>query len=206
FKSQIKTSFILAPTRCWKLDWDELEQNQKRFSSVIRYLQEQDSVLLAKKHAPHTTPAEKTLPTGFFVFFPAREALLIKSIAVNELLLPFSEIPGKETPNGTEQEIRECLESLEQKDIYNPLSVTCGLYSYLSSTISRSKARPNTSFVVPIMTGNTEKSNTKKKKCSIAPVAEVVSTKGIGTLYGNDFLAASELIKKRFKSFPDQFE
>lgn len=78
------------------MDWDELERNQQQFAALVRYLNEKNLVLLAKRTASVIVTVEKTLPSGFFVFFPARNAFLVKSVASKELLMPLGNIEEKD--------------------------------------------------------------------------------------------------------------
>lgn len=89
---------MIAATRCWKIDWDELDRNQQLFLAVTQHLYEKGQVLIAKKKTAQIMPSEKVLPTGFFAFFPTKNMLLIKSVAPNELILPKEEISEKEIP------------------------------------------------------------------------------------------------------------
>ncbi|GBN28813.1 hypothetical protein AVEN_41201-1 [Araneus ventricosus] len=195
------TSFLLVATRCWKVDWDELERNEQLFAAIVQRLKKNNLILLAKRLSSPATTTEKSLPVGYFAFFPARNSLLVKSVASKELLMPFSEMQTKEVPEDIEQEIGECLRNLEEKEIFNPLAVSSGLYSFLSASLSKmDKSRPSTNFVVPII-NKEEVQAKKKKKCSIPPIAEV--QKSAKSPFGPDFLTASALFKKRF---PNNFQ
>ncbi|XP_054719099.1 meiosis 1 arrest protein-like [Uloborus diversus] len=195
---------IVTATRCWKMDWEELERNQHNFAAVTRYLYEKDLVLLAKRQASQIVTPEKVLPTGFFAFFPTKNALLVKSVAVNELLLPVQQLPEREVPADLEIEVRKCLESLDERLLFNPLSITSGLYAYLSTSTANRRTRPSSSFVTPVTAPDEDKTGAKKKKrCCVTPVAEVSSRKRSEPASGTEFLTASALLKKKFT---DDFE
>ncbi|KAF8793015.1 Meiosis 1 arrest protein like [Argiope bruennichi] len=191
-------SFVALATRCWKIDWDELERNEQHFAAIVQYLKKHNLILLARRLSSPATTTEKSLPVGYFAFFPARNSLLIKSVASKELLMPFSEMQTKEVPEDIEQEIGECLGNVEEKEIFNPLAVSSGLYSFLSASITKmDRSRPSTNFVVPIINKENVQAN-KKKKCSTPPIAEVKANKLGKSPFETDFLTASVLFKKRF--------
>ena len=134
---------ILRPTTCWKLDWEELEMNQQHFNALCQILQDKVCVCtLAYLHThthsrthPYTqgqvlvTRADNTPPTlsPHFLILPSScNTLLIKSIAVSELMLPLDVSAGIEQPtNDSQQTVASSLEKLEIHETYNPL---CGLY------------------------------------------------------------------------------
>ncbi|CAH3043281.1 unnamed protein product, partial [Porites lobata] len=87
--------FIVRPTLCWKLDWEDLESNQQHFHALCSVLNERGVALLAKtSYKPVTLPGVETpvtplSPEGHYLFLPSdNNSLLLKSIAVSELMLP----------------------------------------------------------------------------------------------------------------------
>ncbi|GIX88107.1 meiosis 1 arrest protein [Caerostris darwini] len=190
--------FVAIATRCWKIDWDELERNEQQFTAIVEYLCKNNLVLLAKRQSSQFPSAEKALPAGHFAFFPAKNTLLVKSVASKELVMPLGEMQAKEIPEEVKMEIFQSLKNLEEKDFYNPLAVSSGLYDYLTSSLSKiSKSRPSTNFVVPIINREEEPAK-KKKKCAVLPISETQTKKSRESSFKTDFLSASALFKKRF--------
>ncbi|GFR17701.1 meiosis 1 arrest protein [Trichonephila clavata] len=189
--------FVASATRCWKLDWDELERNQQQFIALVQHLSKNNLVLLTKRQSSQSTSSEKSLPSGFFAFFPSQNTLLVKSVASKELVMPLGEMEVKEIPEEIELEIGECLKSLGEKNIYNPLTVSSGLYTFLSSTINKmNRSRPSTNFTAP--TRNKDNDLRNKKKCAVLPVDERQKNKSKEPMFQRNFMTASAMIKKRF--------
>ncbi|KAG8187860.1 hypothetical protein JTE90_001233 [Oedothorax gibbosus] len=188
---------IALATRCWKMDWDELERNQQQFSSMVRFLNDNNLVLLAKRTSSIVVPSEKTLPSAFFAFFPAKNALLIKSVASKELLMPIGNLEEKEISEEAEMEIRECIQKLEEKELYNPMTVASGLYGFLSSSVAKCKPKPATNFIVPTI--NKKENSEIKKNRPAVPSAAGTSKKAQNiSSFPNDFLTASTIYKRKF--------
>ncbi|XP_033123893.1 meiosis 1 arrest protein-like [Anneissia japonica] len=132
------TPFVLHPTLCWKLDWEELDSNQQHFSALCQHLHEKDMVLLA---CHNTTSAEQDSshggrapsPTGYFLILPSHgSSLLVKPVANRELLLPQS------SSNRVEKVVSDALEAvgshlekLEVCDVLNPLLFSSNLHQTL---------------------------------------------------------------------------
>ncbi|ELK18414.1 hypothetical protein PAL_GLEAN10008546 [Pteropus alecto] len=88
--------FILRPTSCWQLDWDELETNQQRFHALCHSLLKREWLLLAKGEAPSQGHSLREPASTFYVIVPSRSpTLLVKAVATRELMLPnsFSLLP-----------------------------------------------------------------------------------------------------------------
>ncbi|KAK3755532.1 hypothetical protein QZH41_019906 [Actinostola sp. cb2023] len=84
------TPYVVRPTVCWKLDWEELESNQQYFHAFCNTLEERDLAALIKVKPTYATrPGQPRLPIGYFILLPSHgSTMLLKSIATNELLLP----------------------------------------------------------------------------------------------------------------------
>ncbi|XP_033751890.1 meiosis 1 arrest protein-like [Pecten maximus] len=143
---------IAQPTACWKIDWDDLEKNQQTFRCLVHLLLEKEMVMLGQLEnvlpntstkRPHGQTEDK--PQGCLIFLPAENgSLLVKSVASQELLLPF------ETPSVVDnwsddaiQTLRSSLDKLEVIDVFNPLLWPCRLYDCLKS--KQKKADPRQS-------------------------------------------------------------
>ncbi|XP_031557539.1 meiosis 1 arrest protein-like, partial [Actinia tenebrosa] len=127
--------YILRPTVCWKLDWEELERNQQYCHALCHALQERDLMVLLKTKTDTKQGQQPSLPIGHFILLPSHgNTMLLKSIATNELMLPVDLNQPVEGPNIEATEIiGACLDQLHIVDAYNPLLVRSNLYKCLSS-------------------------------------------------------------------------
>ncbi|KFZ63567.1 Meiosis 1 arrest protein, partial [Podiceps cristatus] len=140
--------FIIKPTSCWQLDWDELEINQHSFHALCHSLLERKWMLLAKREPQHTSPNWNIVVHSHYIIVPSDSAtLLVKAVAVRELLLP-SAFPAllAEQPKRVLGPIESALNSLEVEVAYNPLHLKSNLYKYLKSVLykplHRQQAQP----------------------------------------------------------------
>ncbi|XP_078585429.1 meiosis 1 arrest protein-like [Branchiostoma floridae x Branchiostoma japonicum] len=130
---------VVTATSCWKLDWEELESNQTNFHALCHMLQEKGLAILATRDpSPGQNQSQqkspRPSPRAHFLLLPSQStSLLIKAVAVAELLLPCDFISPSEAPA---QEAMDTVESaiaqLEVEDMLNPLLVKSGLYSCLT--------------------------------------------------------------------------
>uniref|UniRef100_A0A8B9FC62 Meiosis 1 associated protein n=1 Tax=Amazona collaria TaxID=241587 RepID=A0A8B9FC62_9PSIT len=140
--------FIIKPTSCWQLDWDELETNQHAFHALCHSLLKRKWMLLARREPQTTGPNWNTVVHSYYIIVPSDSAtLLVKAIAVRELLLP-STFPAllPEHPERVQGPVESALNSLEVEVAYNPLHLKSNLYKYLKSTLykplHRQQAQP----------------------------------------------------------------
>ncbi|EGW11788.1 Uncharacterized protein C2orf65-like [Cricetulus griseus] len=81
--------FILRPTSCWKLDWDELETNQQHFHALCHCLLKRDWLLLARGEPQIPRHNQNAPASSFYVITPSQSlTLLVKLVATRELMLP----------------------------------------------------------------------------------------------------------------------
>ncbi|XP_073906167.1 meiosis 1 arrest protein [Castor canadensis] len=81
--------FILRPTSCWQLDWDELETNQQHFHALCHSLLKREWLLLAKGEPLSLGHSQRIPASTFYVIVPSRSlTLLVKAVATRELMLP----------------------------------------------------------------------------------------------------------------------
>ncbi|XP_044874747.1 meiosis 1 arrest protein [Mauremys mutica] len=135
--------FIIKPTSCWQLDWDELEMNQHNFHALCHSLLKRDWMLLAKREPQSVSPSWSITVNSYYVIIPSDSfTLLVKAIAVRELLLPCN-VPAlpADLPETALSTIESALNSLEVEPRYNPLDVKSNLYKYLVSEFSRPQYR-----------------------------------------------------------------
>ncbi|KAM9142552.1 meiosis 1 arrest protein [Pangshura tecta] len=135
--------FIIKPTSCWQLDWDELEMNQHNFHALCHSLLKRDWMLLAKREPQSESPSWSITVNSYYVIIPSDSfTLLVKDIAVRELLLPCN-VPAlsADLPETALSTIESALNSLEVEPRYNPLDVKSNLYKYLVSEFSRPQYR-----------------------------------------------------------------
>ncbi|NWI87145.1 M1AP protein, partial [Pitta sordida] len=140
--------FIIKPTSCWQLDWDELETNQHSFHALCHSLLKRKWMLLAKHEPQNTSPSCNTVLLSYYVIIPSDSAtLLVKAVAIRELLLP-SAFPAllAEHPERVHGPIESALNSLEVEVAYNPLHLKSNLYKHLKSLLykppHRQQAQP----------------------------------------------------------------
>ena len=120
------TPRVLRPTSYWKLDWEDLENNQERFHATALSLSERKLYILVKQSCSVDSKGRR-LPTSHFLVLPCNQNignLLIKPIVTRELLIEnesetvntqaISEIVLKEACNA--------LDSLTVSKEYNPLA------------------------------------------------------------------------------------
>ncbi|KFP77301.1 Meiosis 1 arrest protein, partial [Acanthisitta chloris] len=140
--------FIIKPTSCWQLDWDELETNQHSFHALCHSLLKKNWMLLAKREPQNTSPNWNIVVHSYYIIIPSDSAtLLVKAVAIRELLLP-SAFPAllPEHPERILGPIESALNSLEVEVAYNPLHIKSNLYKHLKSSLykplHRQQAQP----------------------------------------------------------------
>ncbi|KAM6071787.1 meiosis 1 arrest protein isoform 2-T2 [Theristicus caerulescens] len=133
--------FIIKPTSCWQLDWDELEINQHSFHALCHSLLKRKWMLLAKREP---SPNWNIMVHSYYIIVPSDSAtLLLKAVASRELLLP-STFPAllAEHPERVHGPIESALNSLEVEVAYNPLHLKSNLYKHLKSVLYKPLHRP----------------------------------------------------------------
>ncbi|XP_073098256.1 meiosis 1 arrest protein isoform X1 [Manis javanica] len=137
--------FILRPTSCWQLDWDELETNQQHFHALCHCLLKREWLLLAKGEPLSRGHGQREPASTFYVIMPSRSpTLLVKAVATRELMLPgpFPVLP-EDLLDDSLKTMESLLDGLELEPTYNPLQVWSHLYSHLSSTFFKPQGRPH---------------------------------------------------------------
>ncbi|NXV14214.1 M1AP protein, partial [Cepphus grylle] len=126
--------FIIKPTSCWQLDWDELEINQHSFHALCHSLLKRKWMLLAKREPQNNW---NIVVHSYYIIVPSDSAtLLVKAVAIRELLLPLTFPPLlAEHPERVHGPIESALNSLEVEVAYNPLHLKSNLYKYLKSML-----------------------------------------------------------------------
>ncbi|XP_045405881.1 meiosis 1 arrest protein isoform X4 [Lemur catta] len=140
--------FILRPTSCWQLDWDELETNQQHFHALCHSLLKREWLLLAKGELLSPGYSQRIPASTFYVIMPSHSlTLLVKAVATRELILPnpFPLLP-EDPPDDSLKTVESMLDSLELEPTYNPLQVWSHLYSHLSSTLVKPQGRLHPSW------------------------------------------------------------
>nr|XP_015843328.2 meiosis 1 arrest protein isoform X1 [Peromyscus maniculatus bairdii] len=140
--------FILRPTSCWKLDWDELETNQQHFHALCHCLLKRDWLLLARGEPQIARHSQNVPASSFYVITPSQSlTLLAKLVATRELVLPgFFPLLSEDPPEDSLKMIESTLDSLELGPTYNPLQVESHLYAHLRSTYAKPQGRLGTSW------------------------------------------------------------
>ncbi|XP_032326992.1 meiosis 1 arrest protein isoform X3 [Camelus ferus] len=140
--------FILRPTSCWQLDWDELETNQQHFHALCHSLLKREWLLLAKGEPPSRGHSLREAASTFYVILPSCSAtLLVRAVATRELLLPspFPLLP-EDLPADSLRTVESVLDDLELEPTYNPLQVWSHLYPHLSSTFAKPQGQLHPSW------------------------------------------------------------
>jgi len=124
--------YVLSPTRCHNLSFDELELNAHQFHALIQVMNEKKVILILEHF-------QQSSPNTYFALFssPDKKTLIMKSLATKELLLPYSNdsVDKLMSNNPTLQvveSVRKKLDELPLTSYYNPLFVNNNLYEYLS--------------------------------------------------------------------------
>ncbi|XP_004691424.1 PREDICTED: meiosis 1 arrest protein [Condylura cristata] len=169
--------FILSPTSCWQLDWDELETNQQHFHALCHSLRKREWLLLAKGEPLNGEHSLREAASTFYVIVPSPSpTLLVKAVATRELMLPspFPLLP-EDLPDDSLKTVESLLDGLELEPTYNPLQVWSHLYSHLSSTIVKTPGRPHVSWEsrVPRKAGQLP---TNRVRATVAPLPVTLAT------------------------------
>nr|XP_015107342.1 meiosis 1 arrest protein isoform X1 [Vicugna pacos] len=140
--------FILRPTSCWQLDWDELETNQQHFHALCHSLLKREWLLLAKGEPPSRGHSLREAASTFYVILPSCSAtLLVRAVATRELLLPSSfPLLPEDLPADSLRTVESMLDDLELEPTYNPLQVWSHLYPHLSSTFAKPQGQLHPSW------------------------------------------------------------
>ncbi|XP_041367802.1 meiosis 1 arrest protein-like isoform X2 [Gigantopelta aegis] len=150
---------VVTPTKCWKVDWDELEKNEQLFKALCHQLIKKGFVMLGQLEdldVPKPTPRRQRAltitppsPQGYFVLLPAPNmSLLIKSVAVKELMLPCSTCSSVDMDEPSEENVhilQAIMNKIEVLDSFNPLLHSSGLFESLrfqSQKTSNLSTRP----------------------------------------------------------------
>ncbi|KFP63280.1 Meiosis 1 arrest protein, partial [Cariama cristata] len=164
--------FIIKPTSCWQLDWDELEINQHSFHALCQSLLKRKWMLLAKREPPNTSPNWNTVVHSYYTIVPSDSAtLLVKAVAVRELLLP-STFPAllAEHPERVHGPIESALNSLEVEVAYNPLHLKSNLYKYLKSMLYKPLHRQQAQLRDQRPERHQPKQHQSRAKATVAPL------------------------------------
>uniref|UniRef100_A0A8C4KHD3 Meiosis 1 associated protein n=1 Tax=Dromaius novaehollandiae TaxID=8790 RepID=A0A8C4KHD3_DRONO len=165
--------FIIKPTSCWQLDWDELETNQHSFHALCHSLLKRNWMLLAKCEPQNTSPSWNITVHSYYIVVPSDSAtLLVKAVAVRELLLP-SAFPAllAEHPEGVSPRNTQCaLNSLEVEVTYNPLHLKNNLYKYLKSMLHRPTHRQQAQPREQRPERHQPKQHQSRAKATVAPL------------------------------------
>ncbi|XP_007950850.1 meiosis 1 arrest protein [Orycteropus afer afer] len=139
--------FILKPTSCWQLDWDELETNQQHFHALCHSLLKREWLLLAKGEPLSLEYSQRVSASTFYVIMPSPSlTLLVKAVATRELMLPssFPLLPEDPTDDSLKT-VESMLDTLELEPTYNPLKVWSHLYSHLNSMLAKPQGQVQSS-------------------------------------------------------------
>nr|XP_051692857.1 meiosis 1 arrest protein isoform X3 [Oryctolagus cuniculus] len=170
--------FILRPTSCWQLDWDELETNQQHFHALCHSLLKREWLLLANGEPLILGHSQRAPATAFYVIMPSGSlTLLVKAVATRELMLPsaFPLLP-EEPPGDSLKVVESLLDGLEVEPTYNPLQVRSHLYSHLSSTFAPLQGRLHPSWGSRAL-GKAGQLHTHRARATVAPLPMTPATR-----------------------------
>ncbi|XP_062065702.1 meiosis 1 arrest protein [Lepus europaeus] len=170
--------FILRPTSCWQLDWDELETNQQHFHALCHSLLKREWLLLANGEPLGLRHSQRAPATAFYVIMPSGSlTLLVKAVATRELMLPstFPLLP-EEPPGDSLKVVESLLDGLEVELTYNPLQVQSHLYSHLSSTFAPLQGRLHPSWGSRAL-GKAGQLQTHRARATVAPLPMTPATR-----------------------------
>ncbi|XP_015762012.1 PREDICTED: meiosis 1 arrest protein-like [Acropora digitifera] len=125
-------------TGCGLVDVISLEKGKESKSRSCSVLKKRELFLLAKSTSDVATThvcQQASFPHGHFLLLPSdNNGLLLKSIAVSELMLPSEEESPVEGPSDSALSVvASCLDQLELSCTFNPLLVQSNLYKCLIS-------------------------------------------------------------------------
>lgn len=139
------TPVVLVSSSCWRMEWDELDCNQDRFTALCRTLLDQRRCLLCEDTTQHQnrhgnySKSHSVQPRGLFILFPSNSSsMLMKAIVPRELLLPTETDSLSAKTNFSSsavEDVQSAVDSLEKINIYNPLDHPCGLYESLHAIL-----------------------------------------------------------------------
>nr|XP_009858700.1 meiosis 1 arrest protein-like [Ciona intestinalis] len=122
--------YVMYNSRCWRMEWNELETNQNRFITFSQYLIDNDVCVVCKNITQQSNKRGRIqLPTALFLIMaaPNPATLLIKSIASGTLLLD-CDLPNQQklelTSLQARAEIINEMSKVERQNTFNPLFVT----------------------------------------------------------------------------------
>ncbi|KGM00237.1 Meiosis 1 arrest protein, partial [Charadrius vociferus] len=169
--------FIIKPTSCWQLDWDELEINQHSFHALCHSLLKRKWMLLAKHEPQNPSPNWNIVVHSYYIIVPSDSAtLLVKAVAIRELLLPSTFPPLlAEHPERVHGPIESALNSLEVEVAYNPLHLKSNLYKYLKSVLYKPLHRQQAQPRDQRPERHQPKQHQSRAKATVAPLPMVPS-------------------------------
>ena len=143
------TPRILKPTSYWKLDWEDLEENQERFHATAHCLGERKQCLLVKQSCSSDSKGRRVPITHFIILAcnESNESLLIKPVVTRELVMEneIETMLSRPVRNSALKELDNTLDSLSLYKEYNPLNYESKLYSCLEQLYDAGRNSGNVS-------------------------------------------------------------
>ncbi|XP_030845177.1 meiosis 1 arrest protein isoform X2 [Strongylocentrotus purpuratus] len=225
---------VVRPTACWKLDWEELDSNQQNFHALCHHLHHREMCLVTRLEPSESTVYPSTSavpkPRGHFIILPSPSmSLLIKPIAVNELMLPGDyQIPAEKPISDSLQLVAQYLDQVSivnelmlpgdyQIPAEKPISDSLQLFAqYLDQLEVLDAYNPLinhcnlTSSLVGLMNKTSTRQPRKTKQQATVPVQPAFGGRGRGRRRGStrphQFQPASQLLnqplQKKFCGLP----
>ncbi|XP_051554343.1 meiosis 1 arrest protein-like [Myxocyprinus asiaticus] len=122
--------FVIRPTSCWQLEWDEMETNHQTFHALCHTLRTRDWFMLARSE-PRSGSGSSVF--SYYVLQSSGSlSLLLKPVLTRELMLPCTlPVSVEEPPLQALHNIESSLEQLEKDPEFNPLCLDSNLYMNL---------------------------------------------------------------------------
>ncbi|KAI6645992.1 hypothetical protein LOD99_13245 [Oopsacas minuta] len=138
---------VLRPTSYWKLDWEDLEDNQERFHAIAQNLSERKQYILVKQSCSIDSKGRR-LPIAHYLVLPCNQSngrLLIKPVITRELLMEneFETAIRQIVSKSLMEESNNALDSLSHFKEYNPLNYESKLCACLEQMYETSRNNSN---------------------------------------------------------------
>ncbi|XP_066929226.1 meiosis 1 arrest protein-like [Clytia hemisphaerica] len=126
---------IMKPTSCWKMDWDELENNQSQFNALNAYMKDKSLALVleSKEIGP--------IHSNFLVLPSTNGTMLIKSIAVRDIMLSHASANAtndQSLDGDVKEKVWSDMNKIPVMSDYNPFNYVSNLFETALNTATNS--------------------------------------------------------------------
>eukprot|EP00111_Clytia_hemisphaerica_P019950 TCONS_00058830-protein len=125
----------MKPTSCWKMDWDELENNQSQFNALNAYMKDKSLALVleSKEIGP--------IHSNFLVLPSTNGTMLIKSIAVRDIMLSHASANAtndQSLDGDVKEKVWSDMNKIPVMSDYNPFNYVSNLFETALNTATNS--------------------------------------------------------------------